>query len=293
MVEHGERDRDSVRARIIIHNESTRPFDAMRTASKLNELFQIYTKQNNALPKSERVNVNQKIAEELKGKYTVRQIIRYKNFDKLTEELKNVIIKHNMNIAEISTYHTLTEKEQSILATYIENCASQGQKIKLPSIEELRNILAEISFEYEQDNSTSEITEMEQENHSVIDNNITKNIDEIEPNIALEDNQLVSTLEDNIPSEENLATLKNKATEKLKEKQTKNHNKINDTISVLQKKSTQLEKVVFSHINTPNDTKEQSQLDLNFVLTGIDSIMQTLNSIKATLQSQSEIDSIF
>lgn len=52
MVEKGDTDRDSVRARIIVHNESVRPFDALRTAEKINELAEIYTRQNKTYRKN-------------------------------------------------------------------------------------------------------------------------------------------------------------------------------------------------------------------------------------------------
>lgn len=141
------KDNDSVKARIIIHNETDRPYDPIRTAAKIRELSDIYTRKNMQLPKSERFNVNQRIAAELNGKYSERQIIRYKNFDDLTPELKNEIINNDLPISEASKLHSLTEDEQHILTESLRKGHDEGIAITLPTAEEVRESIREAEEE--------------------------------------------------------------------------------------------------------------------------------------------------
>lgn len=261
MVENGSRARDDVRARIIVHNESTRPFDAMRTAGKINELAQIYTRQNNMLPKNQRINVNEKIAEELKGRYTVRQIIRYKNFDKLIDELKNVIIQHDMSISEISTYHTLSEEEQSVLAQYINTYHETGKKLELPTIEEIKEIVTSI---IPKDTKEDGNIHDEYSNEEVS----TQDTPDCQHSTSTEDNNY-------------LEELKATAAKKIKESKNKKDNKINDTIISIQKKSIQLEKAIYSYIEE-EDT--ELQIDIEQLSKDIESAIGTLTYIKSTLE---------
>ena len=275
MVENGDRDRDSVRTRIIVHNETARPFDAMRTASKINELSEIYTRQNASKPKSERINVNEKIAELLKGRYTVRQIIRYKNFDSLIEELKNVIINHEMSIAEISKYHSLSEEEQSVLAKYIEEYHIKGTKLELPSIEEIKESVENTISDEVTSCHLTESKEAEEQ-------------DEFIPSSPLADNQETQKIavQNNPPLPEqqknDLDSLKINAVKKLQETKSKKDTKINDAVDAITKKSKQLEKAVLSYITEEDSTI--LQLDVDNILSGIDSAIELLNSIKSTLK---------
>lgn len=138
-IEAYENDDDSVKARIIIHNETDRPYDPIRTSAKIKELSDIYTRKNMQLPKSERFNVNQRIAEELNGKYSERQIIRYKNFSKLTPDLQEAVVSNNLPLSDASKFHNLTDTEQHILAATI----NSEQVTELPSIDDVRTSIQE------------------------------------------------------------------------------------------------------------------------------------------------------
>lgn len=46
-----------------------------------------------------------------------------------------------MSISEISTYHTLTVDEQALLTHYIKQYHIPGEKLTLPSIEEIRDMV--------------------------------------------------------------------------------------------------------------------------------------------------------
>lgn len=251
MVEKGETDRDSVRARIIVHNESVRPFDALRTAEKINELAEIYGRQNKNLPKEQRFNVNQRIADDLKGKYTVRQIIRYKNFDSLISELKEVVINHGMSISEISTYHSLSEEEQSLLAHYIKQYHVPGEKLTLPSIDEIRDLVDwttdnRDSSDIQESNDESGISETEEEKKSS-------------------------------PAEnENLEEMKKNAVKKLKESKDKKDDKIQSTALAIQKKTKQLERDFYNYVTD----SDQIDLDLTSFVKDLESTIETLSNLK-------------
>lgn len=258
MVEKGDTDRDSVRARIIVHNESVRPFDALRTAEKINELAEIYTRQNKNLPKEQRFNVNQRIADDLKGKYTVRQIIRYKNFDSLIDELKEVVINHGMSISEISTYHTLTVDEQALLAHYIKQYHISGEKLTLPSIDEIRNM---VDWTTESNNSSEESSSDIQP-----DNDNTGSIKE-------------ETTSDFPPENEDFEELKKKAAKKLKENKDKENDKIQSTALAIQKKTKQLERDFYNYLTD----SEQIELDLSTFIKELETSIETLSNLKESV----------
>lgn len=258
MVEKGDTDRDSVRARIIVHNESVRPFDALRTAEKINELAEIYTRQNKNLPKEQRFNVNQRIADDLKGKYTVRQIIRYKNFDSLIDELKEVVINHGMSISEISTYHTLTVDEQALLAHYIKQYHIPGEKLTLPSIDEIRNM---VDWTTESNNSSEESSSDIQP-----DNDNTGSIKE-------------ETTSDFPTENEDFEELKKKAAKKLKENEDKKNDKIQSTALAIQKKTKQLERDFYNYLTD----SEQIELDLSTFIKELETSIETLSNLKESV----------
>lgn len=258
MVEKGDTDRDSVRARIIVHNESVRPFDALRTAEKINELAEIYTRQNKNLPKEQRFNINQRIADDLKGKYTVRQIIRYKNFDSLIDELKEVVIKHGMSISEISTYHTLTVDEQALLAHYIKQYHIPGEKLTLPSIDEIRDM---VDWTTESNNSSEESSS------------------DIQP-----DNDNTGSIKEEITSDfpaenEDFEELKKKAAKKLKENKDKQNDKIQSTALAIQKKTKQLERDFYNYLTD----SEQIELDLSTFIKELETSIETLSNLKESV----------
>lgn len=258
MVEKDDTDRDSVRARIIVHNESVRPFDALRTAEKINELAEIYTRQNKNLPKEQRFNINQRIADDLKGKYTVRQIIRYKNFDSLIDELKEVVIKHGMSISEISTYHTLTVDEQALLAHYIKQYHIPGEKLTLPSIDEIRNM---VDWTTESNNSSEESSSDIQP-----DNDNTCSIKE-------------ETTSDFPTENEDFEELKKKAAKKLKENEDKKNDKIQSTALAIQKKTKQLERDFYNYLTD----SEQIELDLSTFIKELETSIETLSNLKESV----------
>lgn len=270
MVENGPKDDDSKRERIIIHNETDRPFDPIRTSSKLAELAEIYSRKNASLPTGKKINVNEKIAQELKGKYGVRQIIRLKNFDSLIDELKQVAVKYNMNIATVSTYHTLTEEEQSVLVQYIEDCYSSGQVAELPSADTIKSIVASEHAAEQERESGSSVSEMS--TNECYDNDISRPIEEAPT--GSNESKIISK------SDDSLSDLKNRAAKKILEGKDKKETKIKDTMGALQKKSTQLEKIIMTYITE----EEEPHLNLEELLVGLDEIAAKIDSIKQTLQ---------
>lgn len=265
MVEKGETDRDSVRARIIVHNESVRPFDALRTAEKINELAEIYGRQNKNLPKEQRFNVNQRIADDLKGKYTVRQIIRYKNFDSLIDELKEVVINHGMSISEISTYHSLSENEQSLLAHYIKQYHIPGEKLALPSIDEIRDQVTWTTDSGDSSNIQVHNDDTDFNSVPVSSNN--------------EEDKQTSPVEN-----ENLEEMKKNAVKKLKESKDKKDDKIQSTALAIQKKTKQLERDFYNYVSD----SDQIDLDITSFVKELDATIETLASLKKSVTKYEE-----
>lgn len=247
MVENGAQDRDSRRMRIIIHNETNRPFDPIRTSNRLAELAAIYSRQNKARPVKDRINVNEKIANDLNGRYSIRQIIRYKNFDSLTDELKRVVVKYDMNIATISTYHTLSETEQDVLAKYIENSYAAGSAVELPSIESIREIVSE--------------------QHSVSDSTENSESDTMSPENP------------DTPESGSILELKQRAAQKILEQKATKESKVKKTVAVLEKKTVALEKSIQPYIS-----EKRSPEDISELLTILDSITQKIDTIKNSLR---------
>ena len=265
MVEKGDTDRDSVRARIIVHNESVRPFDALRTAEKINELAEIYTRQNKNLPKEQRFNVNQRIADDLKGKYTVRQIIRYKNFDSLIDELKEVVINHGMSISEISTYHTLAPDEQSLLAHYIKQYHIPGEKLTLPSIDEIRDM---VDWTTESNSSSESPSDIHANNDTTADESMPYSYESKEETTS------------DLPIEnEDFEELKKKAAKKLKESKDKKDDKIKSTALAIQKKTKQLERDFYNYVTD----SDQIELDLSSFVKELESSIETLSNLKESV----------
>lgn len=265
MVEKGETDRDSVRARIIVHNESVRPFDALRTAEKINELAEIYSRQNKNLPKEQRFNVNQRIADDLKGKYTVRQIIRYKNFDSLIDELKEVVINHGMSISEISTYHSLSENEQSLLAHYIKQYHIPGEKLDLPSIDEIRE-----QATWTTDSGDSSNIQVHNDDNDFNPVPVSSNNEEDKQTSPVEN--------------ENLEEMKKNAVKKLKESKDKKDDKIQSTALAIQKKTKQLERDFYNYVSD----SDQIDLDITSFVKELDATIETLASIKYSVSKYEE-----
>ena len=249
MVENNSSSEDDRRARIIIHNESNRPFDPIRTSARLAELATIYTKQNSDLPpNSKKINVNERIAQELNGRYSVRQIIRYKNFDALADDLKDVAVKYELNLSAISNYHTLNAFEQSVLAKYIDECYSAGKRIDLPTIAEIKDIVNDTMSPSTEQESSSDMMSLvkEQESNSDTDLNL----------------------------------LKNRAAKKILEHKDKKENKVKDTLADLLKKTSILEKAVVILKGT-----EASDSDLDDIISDINEITGRLDAIKTSIHN--------
>ena len=249
MVENSSSSEDDRRARIIIHNESNRPFDPIRTSARLAELATIYTKQNSDLPpNSKKINVNERIAQELNGRYSVRQIIRYKNFDALAENLKDVAVKYELNLSAISNYHTLNDFEQSVLAKYIDECYSAGKRIDLPTIAEIKDIVNDTMSPSTEQESSSDMMSLDKEQES--------------------------------SSDTDLNFLKDRAAKKILEHKDKKENKVKDTLADLLKKTSILEKAVVILKGT-----EASDSDLDDIISDIDEITGRLDAIKTSIHN--------
>lgn len=267
MIENRDLDDASVRSRIIIHNETSRPFDPLRTAKNLSELAQYYKEENRSLPRSARSNVNERIARELNGRYSVREIIRLKNFDKLIEPLKNAAIENNISIIELSKYHTLTVQEQEVLVHYIEGCDKSGKGvIELPSIEELQNTVNETYLEIEK-GSDPPLTPSPEEGGDAKPKGTAESQ---EPKTASSDNRLDA--------------LKTNAAQKIMESTSKKSNKIQKTVHSIKKQSGLLENAIRTYLQEPDGDTE---INMESLMDDINELVEKLNLIKNTLKPES------
>ena len=288
MVENNSSSEDDRRARIIIHNESNRPFDPIRTSARLAELATIYTKQNSDLPpNSKKINVNERIAQELNGRYSVRQIIRYKNFDALADDLKDVAVKYELNLSAISNYHTLNAFEQSVLAKYIDECYSAGKRIDLPTIAEIKDIVNDTMSPSTEQESSSDMMSLVKEQESSSDTmSLDKEQESSSDTMSLVKEQessrdtmsLVKEQESNSDTDLNL--LKNRAAKKILEHKDKKENKVKDTLADLLKKTSILEKAVVILKGT-----EASDSDLDDIISDINEITGRLDAIKTSIHN--------
>lgn len=298
MLENGAKDKLSVRNRIIIHNETNRPFDLIRTSERLQELFDNY--KNQYADTEEKVNINQKIADSLKGRYSVRQIIRYRNFSSLIPELKEAAVKYDMSISEMSKYHDLTEEEQSFLLQFIVTAGEQNKSIELPSKKELLAAIAAAKAPASDTDFSAPVpatTDTETEPMEPVEFSVEADADTLPLSSAsaissdnsdsvinnTEDTQESDTSVENSEAQQkqeilDLEGIKQKAAEELIKRKTKNDNKIKTTVTTIQKKSEQLEKIM----STPDAISPADKLEL---LNEIEEIIQKLNSVYSTLKA--------
>lgn len=275
MVENRDLDDSSVRSRIIIHNETSRPFDPLRTAKNLSELAQYYKEENRSLPRSARSNVNERIARELNGRYSVREIIRLKNFDKLIEPLKNAAIENNISIIELSKYHTLSVQEQEVLVHYIEGCEKSGKGVlELPGIEELRSTINETYTEIENEN----VPPFAPSPSAVI-----KTAGEEEGDTKSEG--LTESKEQKALSSDNrLDALKTNAAQKIMESTSKKSNKIIKTVNSIKKQSSSLENAIRTYLQ---ESDGDTEINMEILMDDINELVEQLNLIKNTLKPES------
>ena len=128
-------------ARLIITNEDVRSTNPAEKAAAVARLEEIYQKLNIGKKKSEKVNIIEKVAEDLG--MSEKQVKNYKSINNLLPELKEEFEKNNITLREGSEIGKLNEEEQrQILAAL-----HAGEKVSLDEIKALKKEKANMAKE--------------------------------------------------------------------------------------------------------------------------------------------------
>ncbi len=128
-------------ARLIITNEDVRSTNPAEKAAAVARLEEIYQKLNIGKKKSEKVNVMQKVAEDMN--ISKQQVANYKSFNNLLPELKEEFEKNNITLKEGSEIGNLNEDEQR----QILDALRAGEKVSLDEIKALKKEKANLAKE--------------------------------------------------------------------------------------------------------------------------------------------------
>lgn len=128
-------------ARLIITNEDVRSTNPAEKAAAVARLEEIYQKLNIGKKKSEKVNVMQKVAEDMN--ISKQQVANYKSFNNLLPELKEEFEKNNITLKEGSEIGKLNEDEQR----QILDALRAGEKVSLDEIKALKKEKANMAKE--------------------------------------------------------------------------------------------------------------------------------------------------
>ena len=143
---------------LITNNEVRSESDPENQAYKqyeITRLAKLYSSLNRRRGKKDKVNVNEQIAKDMK--ITPRQVIKYKNVEKLIPELQEAFRANNITLSEADSFKNLSEEEQRMIVTMLE----EGKKIKA---DEARQLTAEKkALEEQVQNKNKEIAEKEKE----------------------------------------------------------------------------------------------------------------------------------
>lgn len=112
--------------RLHITNIEARNDDALTRAANVTRLSKLYDEKNRRSPRSERINVNKKIAADLNMKE--RQVAYYKDLDKLIPELKALFEEKKITIKDGSNYSKLSAAEQEIILSLINSDSNYTSK---------------------------------------------------------------------------------------------------------------------------------------------------------------------
>ncbi len=96
--------------RLYITNEEIRAKNPVRTAQVVARLKQLYDAKNASLNHSDKINVNNEIADNLN--ISSRQVAKYNSIDNLIPELKGLFINNNISLTNATGYAQLSHEEQ-------------------------------------------------------------------------------------------------------------------------------------------------------------------------------------
>lgn len=113
--------------RLIITNEGSRNISPSVRAANIQRLSQLYEIKNRGKSRKEKININETIANEMN--ITKRQVINYKNLDKLIPELRELFNQNKLSLKAAIAYSALDEEAQSEIIKMI-NVDTSPQEVK-------------------------------------------------------------------------------------------------------------------------------------------------------------------
>lgn len=115
--------------RLIIANEEVRDHNPSKTLEHINRLHELYSKKNEGVSSTEKINVNKTIADKLN--VSDRQVMNYKKLNNLIPELQEAFKENNITITEGTNYASLDEEEQKQIAEMVLDGKSKAEIKKL------------------------------------------------------------------------------------------------------------------------------------------------------------------
>ena len=112
--------------RLRIANEEVRREDPARTQAAVRELHNLYTQLNALASGRERINVNEKVAQEFG--ISARQIKTYMSIDKLIPELRQLFEQNSITLKDGANYAKLSETEQREIVALIQNGGDKQER---------------------------------------------------------------------------------------------------------------------------------------------------------------------
>ncbi len=175
-------------ARLIITNEDVRSTNPAEKAAAVARLEEIYQKLNIGKKKSEKINVMEKVAEDLN--ITPRQVANYKSFNNLLPELKEEFEKNNITLREGSEIGKLDEAEQK----QILDALRAGEKVSLDEIKALKKEKANMAKDIKEKEALISKLQIE----------VAETSKQLESTLAKESKETIPEVKEQKPSEEEI-----------------------------------------------------------------------------------------
>lgn len=175
-------------ARLIITNEDVRSTNPAEKAAAVARLEEIYQKLNIGKKKNEKINVMEKVAEDMN--ISKQQVANYKSFNNLLPELKEEFERNNITLKEGSEIGKLNEDEQrQILAAL-----HAGEKVSLDEIKALKKEKANMAKDIKEKEALISKLQIEVEETSK----------QLESTLAKESKETIPEVKEQKPSEEEI-----------------------------------------------------------------------------------------
>lgn len=147
--------------RLIITNEGSRDIDPVVRAANIQRLAQLYELKNRGKKRTEKININQTIADEMN--ITPRQVINYKSLDKLIPELIELFEQKKISLKTAVAYSSLdTDAQEEIINMINSGTPVKSQEIKL-MMEERQSLLKKLQDKQEKIEALTKATSLHSE----------------------------------------------------------------------------------------------------------------------------------